>query len=258
MKVTVSKISVSDGASSVYGRLYSPQDTAESGQPGTLVYPAIIMSHGYNGSNEDFARECLFFAENGYIACAIDFCGGSNSSKSSGLSTDMTIFTEKSNLLAVFRYIQSLPNVDKERIFLHGGSQGGLVTALTTEEVADDVRGLILYYPAFNIPDDWRAMHPDADKIPEVIDFWELKLGKVFAESIRDFKPFEHIGSYSKNVLLFYGARDAIVKRSYMDRVKNSYRHCDLIIYPEEEHGFTPATAIKAREEILSFMERQK
>lgn len=241
--------SIPDGTSTVYGKIYMPEKTGK--------YPAIIMCHGYNGSHADFANECDYFAQNGYVACAIDFCGGSGRSKSSGKSTDMTIFTEKSNLLATYNYIKKMSNVDSSQIFLFGGSQGGLVTALATEEVAAGVKGMILYFPAFNIPDDWRTMHPDVNKIPATIDFWGLTLGKVFATSIHDFDPFQHIGSYSKNVLILYGADDAIVRRSYIDRAKDAYPHADLIVYTGEGHGFTPATAIKAREEVLQFMKKQ-
>lgn len=238
-----------DGTNKVYGKIYMPE------KEGT--YPAIIMCHGYNGSHADFTSECSYFAQNGYVACAIDFCGGSERSKSDGKTTETTIFTEKSNLLAAYNYIKNLSNVDSSQIFLFGGSQGGLVTALATEEVADGVKGMILYFPAFNIPDDWRVMHPDVDKIPDTIDFWGLKLGKIFATSIHDFDPFKHVGSYSKNVLILYGANDAIVRRSYIDRAVASYQHADLIVYPNDGHGFTPATGIKAREEVLQFMKRQ-
>lgn len=240
---------ISDGQNTVYGKIYMPDKEGK--------FPAIIMCHGYNGSHADFLSECSYFAQHGYIACTIDFCGGSGRSKSSGKSTDMTIFTEKSNLLATYNYVKNLSNVDSSQIFLFGGSQGGLVTALATEEVADGVKGMILYFPAFNIPDDWRVMHPNVDKIPDVIDFWGLKLGKIFATSIHDFDPFQHVGSFSKNVLILYGAQDAIVKRQYIDRAKAAYQHAELIVYPNEGHGFTPATGIKAREEVLQFMKKQ-
>ena len=238
-----------DGTNKVYGKIYMPE------KEGT--YPAIIMCHGYNGSHADFINECTYFAQNGYVACTIDFCGGSERSKSDGKTTETTIFTEKSNLLATYNYIKNLSYVDSNQIFLFGGSQGGLVTALATEEVAAGVKGMILYFPAFNIADDWRGMWPDVSKIPDTIDFWGLKLGKVFATSIHDFYPFQHVGSYSKNVLILYGAKDAIVKRSYIDQAVAAYQHADLIVYPNDGHGFTPETAVKAREEVLQFMKKQ-
>ena len=247
--IKISDINVADGTSNVYGKLYTPEKEG--------VYPAIIMCHGYNGTNADFVSECRYFAQNGYVACAIDFCGGSTRSKSSGKTTDMTIFTEKSNLLAVFNHIKTLPNVNKERIFLHGGSQGGLVAALAAEEVVDEVKGLILYFPAFNIPDNWRNNYPDVNKIPAKVDFWGLTLGKVFFTSMHDFYPFDNIGKFTKNVLILHGKKDVIVSSSVVERAKATYKNCSLITYANEGHGFTPSVVVKARQETFNFMQKQ-
>ena len=245
----ISDINVKDGSSNVFGKLYAPEKEG--------VYPAIIMCHGYNGTGDDFIDECRYFASNGYIACAIDFCGGSGRSRSSGKSTNMTIFTEKSNLLAVFNHIKTLSNVDKNRIFLHGGSQGGLVAALAAEEVADEVKGMILYFPAFNIPDNWRNNYPNVNKIPATVDFWGLTLGKVFFTSMHDFDPYANIGKFTNNVLILYGMNDYIVPYSAVERAKGIYKNCRLVTYANEGHGFTPSGAVKAQKETLKFMKNQ-
>ena len=247
--INITDINVADGTSNVYGKLYTPEKEG--------LYPAIIMCHGYNGTNADFTNDCRYFAQNGYVACSIDFCGGSTRSKSSGKTTDMTIFTEKSNLLAVFNHIKTLPNVDKERIFLHGGSQGGLVAALAAEEVADEVKGMILYFPAFNIPDNWRGNFPDVNKIPETYNFWGLTLGKVFFTSMHDFYPFNNIGKFTKNVLIIHGKKDVIVPPSVVEKAKSIYQNCSVVTYANEGHGFTPSYAVKARIETFNFMQKQ-
>ena len=94
----------------IYGKIYMPKEEG--------VYPTVILSHGYNGCNTDFVQECNYFAKNGYIAYAFDFSGGSGRSKSKGSSIDMTIFTEKEDLLTVLRYIKSMKSVDNDHIFL--------------------------------------------------------------------------------------------------------------------------------------------
>ena len=247
--VKVTELTIADGESKIYGKLYSPEKEG--------IYPAVILSHGYNGTNADFVNECNYFAQNGYIAYAYDFCGGSTRSKSTGKSTDMTIFTEKSNLMAVYNHIKGMANVDAGRVFLFGGSQGGLVTALTTEELPEGVKGMILYFPALNIPDDWRKKYPSMNDIPNKLNFWGLELGKVFFTSIHDFNTFDHIGAYSRNVLIIYGNKDAIVPYSYMTKAKEIYKNAELIVLPNEGHGFSPAGGKRAREEVLKFMQKQ-
>lgn len=239
---------IKENKKEIYGKLYKP---AEEG-----VYPIIIMSHGYNGCHADFADECNYYAKNGFIAYAYDFSGGSTRSKSVGKSTDMTIFTEKEDLLTVLDYIKNMDNVDKERTFLFGGSQGGLVTSLVAEESKDIVNSMILYYPALNIPDDWRRNYATEDGIPDTVDFWGLKLGKNFFTAIRDFQTFDNIGSFEKDILIIYGDKDAIVPLSYMEKAEKHYKNAELIILPGEAHGFTPAGGKTAMEMVLEFMKK--
>lgn len=241
------EIMVEANGRQVYGLGYMKDDDKK--------HPAIIMCHGYNGAHTDFTNECIYFAQNGYVAYAIDFCGGSGRSKSSGASTDMTIFTEKEDLLAVFDYVAEMDNVDPEQIYLFGGSQGGLVAAMAAEERADKVKGLALYFPAFNIPDNWRGNYKTEAEIPETVDFWGLMLGKNFFASMRDFYTFDNVGDFTNKVLIVQGDKDAIVPLSVAKQIEKHYSNAELVVLPGEGHGFTPVGAKKAMEKVLEFMQ---
>lgn len=248
-KVIVEELIIKEGEKEIYGKVYKPTKEGK--------YPAIILSHGYNGCNTDFAKECRYYAENGYVAYAYDFCGGSTKSKSSGKSTDMTVFTEKSDLITVFNYIKNMDIVNKEEIFLFGGSQGGFVTTLACEELKSEVKAMVLYYPALNIPDDWRNNFKTTEEIPDTYDFWGLKLGKNFFTSLRDFYTFDNIGSYDKNVLIIHGDKDVIVSTVYSEQAKSKYPNLELVILPGEGHGFTPSGGTLAMNKVLEFMNNQ-
>lgn len=246
--ITIEELRIKENNKNIYGKIYYPSKEGK--------YPAVILCHGYNGTNADFVKECTYFAENGYIAYAFDFSGGSVRSQSSGASTDMTIFTEKEDLLTVFNYIQNLENVDSEQIFLFGGSQGGLVTTLAAEELMDKVKGVMLYFPALNIPDDWRRNYATVEAIPETVDFWGLKLGKNFFLSMRDFYTFDNIGSYPNDVLIIYGNKDAIVPYDAMVKAQETYSSAELVVFENEGHGFSPAGIEKAKKLLLDFMKK--
>lgn len=245
--IQVEELIIKNGDKDVYGKIYYPGTEGK--------HPAIIMCHGYNGSHADFLAECKYFASNGYIAYTLDFCGGSARSKSSGKTTDTTIFTEKEDLLAVFDYISAMEQVDSEEVYVFGGSQGGLVAALATEERADKVKGLALYFPAFNIPDNWRQNFPNVDMIPETYEFWGLTLGKKFFADMHDFYTFDNIGKFSKNVLIVQGDQDAIVPLASSQNAAKKYENVELVVLPGEGHGFTPAGAKTAMEKVLQFMQ---
>ena len=243
MEIRTEEKTIQAGEKRIFGRIWYPD------APGK--HPAVILSHGYNGCHADYDRECRFFAQNGVIAYSYDFCGGSTRSRSSGQSTDMTLFTEKADLLAVIDAISQLDCVDAGALYLLGGSQGGLITALAAEERCDRVRGMALNYPAFNIPEDWRPRFPSVEEIPEEYPFWGLTLGRNFFVSMRDFDPFEHVGGFRNPVLIFQGDQDQIVSLAVAQRAAQRYPQASLTVLPGEEHGFSPAGIAQAMETVL-------
>lgn len=129
-----------------FGVYYKPDGTAK--------HPMVIFSHGYNGTWEGAGEYAEYFAKRGIGCFCHDFCGGSAASRSSMETTEMTMVTEKEDLLAVFEEVSRWEGVDPERIFLFGESQGGFVSALAAEELQERLCGLLLLYPALCIPDD--------------------------------------------------------------------------------------------------------
>ncbi len=244
--VNTEVVEVPNGDNTVYGTLYRPETDEKT--------PLIIMCHGYNGVGDDFKLEGETYAQNGIATYTLDFCGGSTRSKSTGDTKDMTIFTEKSDLLSAYNYFKSQDYIDSKNIFLFGGSQGGLVTALATEELGDEVAGMALYFPALCIADNWRETFPDTSKIPEAEEFWGMTLGKNFFESIHDFYVFDEIGSYPNNVLIIHGDKDEIVPLSYSQEAVKKYKNAELIVMENEGHGFQPEAGKIACEDVLNFM----
>ncbi len=233
---------------SLYGKLYVADDGKR--------HPALIISHGYNGSNEDFSEDCHYFAQNGIAAFAYDFAGGSTRSKSSGKTTDMTLLSEKDDLLTVLDYIRSLDCVDSSKIFLLGGSQGGLISALVADERPDAIRALALYFPALCIPDNWREKYPEGSKIPDVIDFWGMRLGRPFVETANEIDIAKQTGHFDRPVLIVHGDRDAIVPLSYAEDAAKRYPDAGLSVLKGEGHGFRPEGAAQARTLVLQHIQK--
>ena len=243
------QVTIADGCSSIYALLDRP---AAAGR-----YPAVIMSHGYMGSHSDFNNEARLFVRKGFVVCRFDFCGGSPGSKSSGRSLDMTIYTELNNLLSVFAYIEGLDYVDSDRIFLMGASQGGFVSMLAAEELKNKVRALMLYYPAFCIPDDFRRHFPAITDIPDEYDLWGMLLGRDFSLSIRNLHPYERMGEYDGPVFIIHGDKDGVVDLSYSERAVRTLPDAELIVFEGEGHGFSPLYAAKGAGLFLDFAVRR-
>lgn len=117
----------------------------------------IIICHGFMGNQREGMPEAIALAEDGYVVFTFDFVGGTTFGKSDGKPTDMSIFTEKADLRVVMDYVKSLDYVDYSKLVLAGCSQGGLVAGLVAADCPDEVKGLILLYPALCIPDHAKA-----------------------------------------------------------------------------------------------------
>lgn len=199
--------------------------------------PTVIFSHGFRGNvknTEDYAQS---LAGMGIASYRFEFYGGSTESKSGGDMTEMSIFTEKSDLEAVIDMVKNLDFVDKDNIYLFGESQGGVVSAIVANDYEDEINGLILLYPAFVIPDDAREMFESVEDIPETINFMGVDLGKIYYEDLLDYDVYENIDKYKNDVLIFHGDMDAIVDISYAEKAVETYDSAELVVIEGAGHG---------------------
>ena len=225
--------------------------------------PAIIVSHGFGGNSKNLVNYCMAFASWGYAAYCFDFCGGCTygEGRSDGETTDMTILTECEDLKAVMDYVKKLSYVDSSRLTLMGFSQGGFVSALTAAQRADEVKALILLYPALSIPDDARRgalsnSSYDVNDVPEVIDCGKMLISNKFHETVVDMNPFEEISSYKGPVLLMHGTADETVNYNYSIKAKESYApgQCHLQLIKDAGHKFTEKQTASAIVLIHQFL----
>ncbi|MDE7296603.1 MAG: alpha/beta hydrolase [Clostridia bacterium] len=227
---------------------------AEVFRPNSSKFSVVIFSHGYNGYRDDFKSSANFLMENGIGAITFTFCGSGARDTSGFATTDMTLVTEKEDLLAVMDYAKALKWFDGN-LFLCGGSQGGMVSAMAGEERMNDIRGMALLFPGFCIPTDWNAWYPDDDKIPVTIPWWGVDLGRNFVLSLRDIDIYANMASFTKPVLLMHGTNDNIVPLSYSQRASETYPNAELVIYQGEGHGFSPATMTRVNDKLLDFID---
>lgn len=245
--MTTKDIAIRHHNRNISGRLYLPQKSK---------CPMVILSHGFNGCGNDFSEYGKVLAQNGIGACVFDFCGGSLRSKSDLSTTEMTVFTEKEDLLAVIDFIEKQSAT--QSIFLFGASMGGLVSALCANDYADKIQGMILLYPALCVADNWNEQFPDIKDIPDVHNVWEVPLGKAFFETLHNFNVFEHICKFKKDVLIIHGDEDNIVPLEYSIKANELYTNSRLKIFQGEGHGFSDIGIKETISMIIDFIYTQE
>ena len=245
----VSAIEITHHGRTVYGDAYIP-DAEE--------FPLVIFSHGYNGYKDDFKPDAKFLMDEGVAAITFTFCGSGARDRSGFGTTNMTLFTEREDLGALIDYAKTVRGFNGG-LYLFGGSQGGMVSALTAEERSDGITAMALIFPAFSIPDGWSGKYPKdtypaAGDIPEIIPFWGVDLGRAFAVTARELDIYENMAGFTKPVLLFHGTADAMVNISYSDRASKTFPNCWYKTYPGAGHGFAEEIMTEIDGYLLDFI----
>lgn len=223
--------------------------------------PVAIVSHGFLMWRDTVRDYTRLLSRLGYAAYCFDFCGGSipGKSHSDGENWEMSPMTEAEDLEAVIRYVRSLPYTGED-LLLMGASQGGFVSALTAAKPENQVSKLVLFYPAFCIPDDARAgkmlfARFDPENIPERINCGPITLGGCYPASVIKMDPYQEIVKYEGPVLIVHGTKDAIVNVEYAKRAYEVYGadKAQLVIIEDGEHGFKGAHDKQARAVLEQF-----
>lgn len=233
-----------NGNQRIYGLLYT------KARPGERV-PAVILSHSYSLSHAAMRGYARSLAEKGMAAYCFDFCGGGSESQSDGSTDSMTVFTEVNDLKAVLATVRGLDVVHPDSVYLLGSSLGGMVSALVAEDEPEKVAGLILFYPAFNMPELVR-------QFGDLMNGWGGSMGgswggswgdmgsmfsmsQAFIDAMKDYDVWQHIGTFPRPVAILHGSKDWIVPISNSEKAVGLYPNATLHVIEGANHGFNEA-----------------
>lgn len=231
----------------IYGVIRIPQGAGKK-------MPAVIFSHGFGGRYTAGSRYAQALAEQGYVVYCFDFCGGSPGSLSGGSTLEMSLFTEQADLEAVISMVQGLDYVDSENLFLMGTSQGGAVSAITGAAHPEEIRGMVLLYPAFVMVDEANSLFQSEEDIPETYYFMWMNVGKDYFAPLLDYDIYGAIAAYDRDVLLIHGDADDIVPLACSERALEAYPSAQLIVVPGAGHGFSGKAARQVTAHILDYL----
>ncbi|MCF0134221.1 MAG: alpha/beta fold hydrolase [Blautia sp.] len=246
---------------SIYGKFYYPE-----GFDRDKAYPVIIMCHGYGSSYEAFEKRGWtdLLTGEGYVCYSFDFCGGSPYTNSDMDFKEMSALTETEDLLAVTDFVQEKDFCDRSQVYYMGFSQGGLVNALAAAQRPDDIAGMLLLYPAFNISDLMHQLFPDLEAVDENnAKLLELEIGMQYIEDVYDLPVMDEIRGYKGDVLIMHGMNDGVVPCKYsVKAMSDTYAESDsqlLLLSGEnsghsfDRHGGRNLRAAQAA--VIDFME---
>lgn len=229
---TVQELCFTRDGQRICGELYLPE--------GDGPFPAVIIGHGLDASLTDTEGCAKIFARYGIAAYVFDFIGGGSEIRSDGDILDMTVLTERSDMLTVLDGIRALDAVDVGKIFLMGCSQGGFVATCAAAERAVYVRGLIAFYPAYGLMDDVRERTANGNHITEeTTNVNGVEVSPEYMEAVLSFNLFDTMKEYTGSVLIVHGTADEVTPVYYSERASETFAHAKLIELEGAEHGFS-------------------
>ena len=230
---TVKEYDFDSNGKDIYARAFVPDVEGR--------VPLVIFSHGLGANVEHEEEVQKTLAKAGIAVFSFEFAGGSSSSNpmSEGLTTEMSVLTEVQNLKDAIRIASGLEYVDPQKIYLMGSSQGGLVTALTAEEVTN-IAGLFLFYPAFSLPDDIRSSFPKLDEVPETFNLLGTKIGKKYITDIYDMDSYANLDKLAMPVHIYHGKDDNIVPLTASQKAMKRLGNARLTTLEDTGHALTP------------------
>ena len=232
----------------IYGKLFLPEET-------DAPLPLVILSHGLGSDHRIMEPYAESFAENGFAAFVFDYIGGSEESMSDGNMTGMSVLTEAEDLSCILESFRSDSRFSEDEIFLFGGSQGGFISAYAAGKHPDEIAGLVLLYPAFNLQDICRKLVSDADEIPDSVVIGEHTVGSLYIRDMLTFDIYEVLRQYPGPVLLFHGTADPYVPLEYTQRAGQVLADARLVIIEGAEHGFDGEDRNRVEREAVAFVQ---
>ena len=227
----------SDGAGSIWGKLYTPQ-TMEPGKQ----YPVVMFVHGAGYLQNVFARYPVYFREQmfhqlltdrGYIVLDLDF----RASEGYGRDWRTAIYRrmgtpELQDYKDGIDYLVANHQADRARVGLYGGSYGGFMSLMAMFKAP----GVFQAGAALRPVTDWR--HYNHEYTSNILDTPELG-PQVYIDS----SPIEHAEHLQGRLLIAHGMIDDNV--FFQDSVRLAQRLIELkkpgwelASYPLERHGY--------------------
>ena len=230
------KLCVEYDGISLYGKALIPD--------GDGPFPTVIYAHGAESDYKADMTTLKSLAMSGITCYTFDFYGWT--SRSTGLqgvhwfhdvprgvddSYEKKVLQQVEDLNAVIEAVKGWDFVDTFRLYLVGSSMGGATVATAAVTHSDDIRGIVLEYPAINL-------NPDAMVSGAPLD----------------------ANGYTGSVLILQGTKDVIVSMEMSKNLTAYYNtlrddHAELVIYEGQPHVFTGKYKVLAAKEIYRFLE---
>lgn len=242
-------------------KIFTPRD-------GKSVHPVIIVSHGYNSTMENCEDVAEYYANKGIAVIVFDFVGGSRNSSTQVHSSEMTAFTEITDYEIVLNYVENNDEFDNNNIFIAGQSFGGLIATVVAQKHQDEIKGVVLFYPAYYMADyaatvlekgptkSASELRNDSatSENGSLYDWDNLLVSEKYLRELSELDIRSTIAGINKDVIVLQGDIDDDVTLESTKSFMPYFSSAELVVIKDGEHGFFDEQLLQAEKASIKFM----
>lgn len=213
-------------------------------KPQQAQHPVCLIFHGFTGQKTgtkfSYVQLARMLEAKGIATFRFDFLG---SGESDGNFVDMTFQDELSCARVILEEALKMENCSE--IYVLGHSMGGAVASELAKLYPDQIKKMVLWAPAFNLPD---ALHYLTGQVPraKTYDHNGYEISDEFVQDIlkRDF--YQDLDIYQNQLLIIHGTEDTTVPYEISKRYKNLFHpDCQFVSIEGGNHNFDKLEYIK-------------
>ena len=207
-------------------------------------HPVCLIFHGFTGQKTGtkfcYVQLARMLEAKGIATFRFDFLG---SGESDGNFVDMTFQDELSCARVILEETLKMENCTE--IYVLGHSMGGAVASELAKLYPDQIKKMVLWAPAFNLPD---ALDYLTGKVAraKTYDHNGYEISDKFVQDIlkRDF--YQDLDIYQNQLLIIHGTQDTTVPYEISNRYKNLFHpDCQFVSIEGGNHNFDKLEDIK-------------
>lgn len=213
-------------------------------KPNQDQHPVCLIFHGFTGQKTGtkfcYVQLARMLEVKGIATFRFDFLG---SGESDGNFVDMTFQDELSCARVILEETLKMENCTE--IYVLGHSMGGAVASELAKLYPQQIKKMVLWAPAFNLPDALLYLTGQVERA-QTYDHSGYEISDEFVEDIlsRDF--YEHLDTYQNKLMIIHGTADTTVPYDISQRyLQGFHKDTEFVAIEDGNHNFDKLTDIK-------------
>lgn len=213
-------------------------------KPNQDKHPVCLIFHGFTGQKTGtkfcYVQLARMLEAKGIATFRFDFLG---SGESDGNFVDMTFQDELSCARVILEETLKMENCTE--IYVLGHSMGGAVASELAKLYPDQIKKLVLWAPAFNLPDALLYLTGQIERA-KTYDHNGYEISDIFVQDILNRDFYKDLDIYKNNLLIIHGTKDTTVPYSISKKyLAGFHKNLKFIAIKDGNHNFDKLEDIK-------------